>query len=472
MRAQHPRHLLHRLDAAAQSAPSPVFEKLSGVARRFIAPEVFEEVFERPSSRCGQFAVEQSPQLPPGLPAHPTGPPQQFPTHLLEPLGLSPTRRPQLSAFGATHLVQGLIEIGGDVKAVQHMQRLAGSGGDDPQIRLPHIAAYKTQPRHYLRSQRLQTPPQRGLGAPLAHPQQTPAVPINLVNHCQEIVRSLGLAPVQFVHADGFDPLQFAVRQTPAHKPLHRAIDTFPTGLEGPRGLAPRQPSRPPRQEAHHRRRHRPFALVPGHLLDHYPVLGTVHPPRRIQKPRHNPPQRNKQPPPRFQPVITGGHLTAPRALGPNALVGLQRDLNPTRSPFAVPMEPHVLVNKTAKMLNRVQNGLNLQLHSWFLGRGVGPVVFQLADYPNTRRSAIALLRQPALQALLHKQFHSGASWRRAGRSRWGPRYGGSPSFGFPGLRGRKAETLGYRYGGDLDGPARSHTLARRNCLKPPTLGR
>src|SRR6266446_5974131 len=66
---------------------------------------------------------------------------------------------------------------------------------------------------------------------------------------------------------------------------------------------------------------------------------------------------------------------------------------------------------------------------------------------------------------VLHKQFLSGASWRRAGRSRWGPRYGGSKSFGFPGLRGRKPESFGYRYGGDLDSLARSHTLAAQELL-------
>src|SRR5713226_3681962 len=73
--------------------------------------------------------------------------------------------------------------------------------------------------------------------------------------------------------------------------------------------------------------------------------------------------------------------------------------------------------------------------------------------------------RRRQCNAAPHKQFLSGASWRRAGLSRWGPRYGGSKSFGFPGLRGRKPESFGYRYGGDLDGAARSHTLAAEELL-------
>ena len=52
MRAQHPRHFLHRLEAAAQGAPSPIVQKVAGVPDRFIGPEVFKEVFERRSPPC------------------------------------------------------------------------------------------------------------------------------------------------------------------------------------------------------------------------------------------------------------------------------------------------------------------------------------------------------------------------------------------------------------------------------------
>src|SRR5262245_16684754 len=61
--------------------------------------------------------------------------------------------------------------------------------------------------------------------------------------------------------------------------------------------------------------------------------------------------------------------------------------------------------------------------------------------------------------------------WRRAARSRWGPRYGGSKNFEFPGLRGRKLENFGYRYGGDLERAARSHTLAAAELLELTSIG-
>jgi hypothetical protein len=54
-----------------------------------------------------------------------------------------------------------------------------------------------------------------------------------------------------------------------------------------------------------------------------------------------------------------------------------------------VAAEPDVLVNKTRKMLNGVQEGLNLQLNSWSPGLSVC-VAFELAIYSNRRGSAIS----------------------------------------------------------------------------------
>jgi hypothetical protein len=50
---------------------------------------------------------------------------------------------------------------------------------------------------------------------------------------------------MNLVHPNRLDAFELAVRQAPLHKPLHRAIDAFPTGVEGPRRLPPRQSPRP-----------------------------------------------------------------------------------------------------------------------------------------------------------------------------------------------------------------------------------
>jgi putative methionine-R-sulfoxide reductase with GAF domain len=59
---------------------------------------------------------------------------------------------------------------------------------------------------------------------------------------------------------------------------------------------------------------------------------------------------------------------------------------------LAIPMaaEADVLVNKAGKMLNRVQNGLNLQLNSWSPVRGLA-LRFATRKYSNFRGSAILL---------------------------------------------------------------------------------
>jgi len=48
--------------------------------------------------------------------------------------------------------------------------------------------------------------------------------------------------------------------------------------------------------------------------------------------------------------------------------VRIQRDFDAAGPPVPVTLEPDVLKNKSRKMLNGVQNGLNLQLHRWSLG--------------------------------------------------------------------------------------------------------
>ena len=68
-------------------------------------------------------------------------------------------------------------------------------------------------------------------------PTASAGMPVDLVDDGQKIVRPQAMAPMNLVHSDRLDPAQFAVRQAPLHKPLHRTIDRLPTGLEGARGF-------------------------------------------------------------------------------------------------------------------------------------------------------------------------------------------------------------------------------------------
>ena len=218
-------------------------------------------------------------------------------------------------------------------------------------------------------TQRGQPAPQRPPRPSLAHPQQAPAVHVNLVEDGQEVVRTQAVAPVDLVDSQRPHSLQFAVSQAPLHKPFHRPIDRLPTGLKDLGRLSPTQPSPPAGQKAHHHRGQRTLPLVPRQVLDHHPMLGTFHPTRRVEKPGLDPPQGHMPPPPLLQPVVTGCGLPALRASSPNASMSLQADFNSTPGPFLL-AEPNVLIDKSRLVLKAVQNRLKLELNGWSPRRG------------------------------------------------------------------------------------------------------
>jgi hypothetical protein len=188
-------------------------------------------------------------------------------------------------------------------------------------------------------------------------------MPINLVDHRQEPVGPLALAPVDLVNPDRMHSRQLSMGQAPFHKPLHRMPDRFPTGLESSGRVPPRQPPRPAGQKPHHRRGHRPLALTPGYVLDAQPVLRTFHAPGRVEEVDDNAPQRHEQPASLGQLVIARTRLQAPGALAPDPRVRRKLHRDPQRTARA--QQPDALVNESHKMLNSIQDRLNLQLSGW-----------------------------------------------------------------------------------------------------------
>ena len=191
--------------------------------------------------------------------------------------------------------------------------------------------------------------------ASLADPQQPPAAGVDLVDHGQEVVGLHAVSPVNLVDGNGFDATELAMLQTPLHEPLHRAIDRFPTGLKSLRRLPPAQPSRPAGEKAHHGHGHRPLAVAPGNVFDHYPVLSALHPPWRITEPGRFPPKWHKQPTPLGYTVIPRCGLPAQRTASANAAMRGHGDLDPRGMALAVGAEAHVLINRANKGLYSIQ---------------------------------------------------------------------------------------------------------------------
>src|ERR1022692_4692550 len=278
---------------------------------------------------------------------------------MLEPLGCFLAFGPQARALGPAHLIHRLIQMAGDMESIQHVQRLASLGRNDFQVGLPHVAAHKTQPFGNLRPQCPQAPPQRGLRTPASHPQQTTASGVDLVDHSQEVVCLQAASPMNFVHANGFDPAQFPVRQTPLHKPFHRPIHRFPTGLERARRFPPTQPSRPACQESHHGAGHRALAVAPRNVLDYDSMLGTLYSPWRVAKVGGDSPQSHEEPAPLRQAVIARRRFLTTRTAPAYASMRLYGDLDRLRSLWAA-KHSDLLVYEPYETLHLIQDGLNL----------------------------------------------------------------------------------------------------------------
>src|SRR5208283_2221366 len=92
--------------------------------------------------------------------------------------------------------------MAGDMKPIQHVQSLTNLGCDDSQVGLPHVTTHKAQPFDDLRPQCLEASPQRGLRASAAYPQQASALPVDLVDDGQEVIRLQAMAPMNLVHSD------------------------------------------------------------------------------------------------------------------------------------------------------------------------------------------------------------------------------------------------------------------------------
>src|SRR3984893_15424540 len=104
-----------------------------------IAPEPVEAFLQLPSSTRGQLAPKQTLELLPRTPSHCSTTAQQLPAHAFQLFGLGFAGLPQTESFPATFFIDRLIQMLGDVEAIEHMQRLIRLLGDDLQVGPPHV---------------------------------------------------------------------------------------------------------------------------------------------------------------------------------------------------------------------------------------------------------------------------------------------------------------------------------------------
>ena len=130
---------LHRLDARAHGLVAPVVEELGGPGRRVVVPELLE-VFLEQIRPYGLEVIAQQIAEPGALRVDKVGfalehAPSGFFEHRLETVLGQPPR------LGSADIVEGVVHLGDDVKAVENTDRIGAAFADDPQVRLPHVGA-------------------------------------------------------------------------------------------------------------------------------------------------------------------------------------------------------------------------------------------------------------------------------------------------------------------------------------------
>src|SRR5487761_139615 len=368
VRAKHARDFLHRLETGAQGLRAPLVHELCRPRGREVFPEELELLLQEVGADGAQVAGEQLLELDGLLRGEVLGALQQTPSRVGEDhlLTAHSVAGADLARLLRPHIIDRLVHLGGDVIAIEDVERAGCALGDYVQIRLPHVRADKADERGTLGPQPQEELPQARLLAILRHEQQPLHPFVDLVDEREESA----LAPVDLIDSAGADAGQVHPCPAPVHRHLHRAEHALPAGLEGPRDILPGQQLRPGGQEPRKARRQRPLAHRPGQVLDHDPVLAAVHPPRRVTEVGRDPPQRHELKLPLGQPVVAGRGFLAMRAGAPGAFPGPQLDLDPRHSPLD---QSARLVYKALQPLHVVQESLQHKMHRQFRSAKLPP---------------------------------------------------------------------------------------------------
>src|SRR5271169_3671469 len=135
--AQCASDLLQRFDTAAHSLLAPEVQEHSRPARRVVRPELLKVFFEEIGADSLQVVAEEIAEADLLLRS------EIFPALEYAPARLRQKRRVTVlshpSRFGGADLVEGLVQFGDDVKAIENVEGLGAFCADHIQVGLPHV---------------------------------------------------------------------------------------------------------------------------------------------------------------------------------------------------------------------------------------------------------------------------------------------------------------------------------------------
>ena len=144
----------------------------------------------------------------------------------------------ELFDFLSPYLVDCFTEFLGNMKVVEHVERIVQHGGDAVEIGLPHVGADDLDFGTTLRAEGLEVAGER-LGIPIPDDAEKPlAAAVDLIDESHVFV---ALAVRYLVDADGGDTIKITVFEAVIDDPFHRPADGVPFGMEAGGGFLPAQ---------------------------------------------------------------------------------------------------------------------------------------------------------------------------------------------------------------------------------------
>src|ERR1700676_264981 len=429
--ADHAGDFLHRLEARSHHLFAPLVHEFFRPRRGDILPEQLELFLEQVGAYGLQVVREQVRESDCLAFAQVLGALQQAPARVSEDHLRAPSAGFQGACFLGPNLIEGFVHLGGNVIAVEDVQRVGRVLGDDVQIGLPHVRADELDERTTFFAKPDEELTQTLLLPILDHKQQPLHILVDLIHQRQK----LALLPVDLIHAEGRNTSAIDPFAPPVHRHLDRAKYALPAGLEAPGYRLPAQQFGPTGEEPGKALRNWALAQSPRQILHVNATPRTLQPPRRVHEPGRHPPQRHKLKAPLYQFVVARRREQALRTLAELALMRAKTDLDPRRSCGQAPpsitrrsADSARLIDKPFQRFHPVKQRLQGKVHGSSRSDKI-PVCATGSPYssatipsspPASARSAQALRsreRSPPTRSLLPASSPADASMSTASNS-------------------------------------------------------
>lgn len=366
--AEHAGNLLHWRETGAHGAGCPCPEVCGGPGGAAVGPEFAETLFKFPCAGGCPKGRKHSIEFVSGLAAN-FGPVfQEQEASALGPGSLF--FGAQAGLLSTAHVVDGFVEMLGNMETVEHVDGTGAEAGDDIQEWLPHVRAddlNTVEEPGMAVLQVFEASAQGCFGPAHADVEKSPCAAVDLVDEGEEIGPFFPSAPVKFVNPQCGNAGEVTVFEAIIHDPVHRTVDSVPLRLEDGGHLFPGQAPGPAGQEDLEGFGLGAFAEAPWHQFHGWRAGDRAdYPARGVVQKNLNPPKGDECPFPRLEAVVDTSRQVTARTAALAPRIGHQIDVD---TGFGlVQSVADIFHGKPSKVLHVTENRFNCRLNG---GRGV-----------------------------------------------------------------------------------------------------